>query len=434
MAIKRRCSFPPLLSFVLMRSNFHQYALLLALGAAALGACQKKEVDSLEGPVPTAGFTVSLNTSVFPVVATFTNTSTDGFLYQWDFGDGSALATGRDVTHTYTLPRTYAVRLVVSGRGGTGNSPATELTIPSTCSNAAYAALIDCGRANKASWTYSDQPGAVKTYDANGTTLLSSSGVLPDCQGDDQFQFEQNFTYTYDGGDNCGPDLNGSGGFQFRPTANGLGQIILQRPKSFIGLTDSVRNKTYDIVEATATVLRLRGTNPNGTITEVTLMPTPPELVLTERRLTGGSSRTWVLDNTVANTITVGTEAAPTSYFAGGALGSLPACQADDEYTFTASHNLTYDAKAETFVAGPYACQAPRSYTTTFTFGQAAGAGKGQLVLALPAAFIGTTDAGADHTYRILSINNRTMLLRTAGAPVPAGTPATVFTFKMRVK
>ncbi|WP_460609638.1 PKD domain-containing protein [Hymenobacter terrigena] len=423
-----------------MRSSFRQSVVLLALGAAALGACRKKEVDSLEGPVPTAAFTVALNTTQYPVVATFTNTSTDGFLYQWDFGDGSPLVTGVNVTHTYTLPRTYQVKLVVAGRGGTGYTP-VDVTIPSICSNAAYSALIDCGKNNTTSWTYSDQPGAIKTFAADGTTQLSASAApLPDCQGDDQFQFNQNFAYTYDGGDNCGPDLNGTSGFIFRPTANGLGQIVLQRPKSFIGLTDSVVNKTYDIVEASATVLRLRGTKPNGTITEVTLMPTPPPLLLTERRLTGGSSRTWVLDNTVANTITVGTEAAPTSYFAGGALGSLPGCQADDEYTFTSSHNFIYDAKAETFVAGAYSCQAPRSLTTTFTFGQAAGSGVGQFVLALPtsptapAPFIAATDAGSDRTYRILSINNRNMVLRTLGAPVPAGTPATVFTIKLRVK
>ena len=422
-----------------MRHSFRQSALLLALGAVALGSCRKKEVEELEGPVPAAGFTVALNTSVYPVVATFTNTSADGFLYQWDFGDGSNLVSGRDVTHTYTLPRTYQVKLVVSGRGGTGYAP-VGVTIPSICSNAAFSALIDCGKSNATSWTYSDQPGAIKTFAANGTTLLSASGVLPDCQGDDQFQFNQNFTYTYDGGDNCGANLNGTSDFIFRPTANGLGQIVLQRPKAFIGLTDSVANKTYDILEATATVLRLRGTNPNGTKTEVTLMPNPPQLALTERRLTGGSSRTWVLDNTVANAITVGTEAAPTSYFAGGALGSLPNCQSDDEYTFTSGHNFAYDAKAETFIAGAYSCQAPRSLTTTFTFGQAAGVGVGQFVLAAPTSptapvpFIGATDAGADYTYRILSINNRTMVLRTVGAPVPAGTPATVFTFKMRVK
>ena len=60
----------------------------------------------------------------------------------------------------------------------------------------------------------------------------------------------------------------------------------------------------------------------------------------------------------------------------------------------------------------------------------------GQFVLApaVPAPFIGATDAGPDRTFRILAINNRTMLLRTVGAPVPVGNPITVFTFKLRVK
>ena len=426
----KRIGFSPLLLFPLpMACSFRQSALLLALGAVALGSCRKKEVEELEGPVPTATFTVALNTTVYPVVATFTNTSADGFLYQWDFGDGSPLASGRNVTHTYTLPRTYPVKLVVAGRGGTGTAPAVDVTIPSICSNAAFAVLIDCGKAGATSWTYSDQPGAIKVLAANGTTVISASAApLPDCQADDQFQFNQNFTYTYDGGDNCGANLNGTSDFVFRPSV-GLGQIVLQRNKSFIVLTDSAVNKTYDIIEATPAVLRLRSANPNGTRTEITLMPNPPPLVRAERLLTGGSSRTWVLDNTVASTITVGTEAAPTTYYGGGPLGSLPACQADDEYTFTSGHSFAYDAKADTFVAGVFACQAPRSLSTTFTFGAAAGAGQAQLVLAAPTAFIGATDAAPDRIYRILSINNRTMVLRAGG---PTTDP--VFTLKLRVK
>ena len=47
----------------------------------------------------------------------------------------------------------------------------------------------------------------------------------------------------------------------------------------------------------------------------------------------------------------MGTEASPAPIIPGGALGSLPACQADDEYTFTTANTFTYDAKAETFVA-----------------------------------------------------------------------------------
>lgn len=417
-----------------MPSFFRHNLLLLSVGALALAGCRKEEVNELEGPVPTADFSVTLNTSVFPVVATFTNNSADAFLYQWDFGDGSALATGRNVTHTYTLPRTYQVKLIAAGRGGTGISPTRDVTIPSACGNAAFAALINCGGSGNTSWTYSDQPGALKYFAANGALDSASTAPLSDCQGDDVFQFSNTFIYTYDGGVNCGGNFNGTSNFQYRPNA-GLGQIVLQRNGAFIGRPDSVVNKTYDILEATPTVLRLRGTNPNGTKTEITLMPLPPPLVRAERLLTGGSSRTWVLDNTVAATIIVGTEAAPASYFAGGALGSLPACQADDEYTFNINRTFVYDAKAETFAGGPpepvtYACVAPRSLTTSYTFTPAVGAGLAQFVLSAPTAFIGATDASrADRTYRILSINNREMVLRGGG---PNADP--VFTIKLKVR
>ena len=395
-------------------------------------ACKKDDRKELEGPVPSAEFTVSLNTSQFPVVATFTNTSTDGFLYQWDFGDGSALASGQTVTHTYVLPRTYEVRLVVAGRGGTGTSPAKEVTIPSICSNAKFQGLTGC---SSAGWTYSDQPGAIKYFAPDGVTVDSvAASPLSECQGDDVFTFTSAFGYSYDPGVNCTPGRNLAGSYSFTfKEVNGVSSISLQGKGAFVGRPDSVRNKTYEIVEATSSILRLQGTLPSGHIVQVTLVPPAPPLVRTERLLTNNSSRTWVLDNTQAATIVVGTEAQPATYYAGGALGSLPPCQADDEYTFNTMRTLRYDAKAETFVAGSFSCQAPRSYTTSYTFGQAAGAGVAQLVLRAPSPtvvpFIGTTDAAPDLIYRIISINSREMVLRGGGP-----TALSVFTMKFRVK
>ena len=423
---------------VLMLSSFRSIAtLLLASAVLGLTACQKDE-HSLDGAVPTANFTYSLDTSQFPVVVTFTNTSTDGFLYQWDFGDGSGLVSGKNVTHTFTLPRTYTVKLVVAGRGGTANAPAQEVTIPSICSNSKFNFLTDCGGSNEGRWTYSDLPGAIKRFAADGVTVLSTSPApLPDCQGDDLFTFTNSFNYIYDAGVNCTPgsNLSNSYTFSFRE-AGGLSLVTLRGNKAFVGVTDSVQNKTYEVVEATAALLRLRGTNPNGTKTEVTLMHPLPPLERADRLLTGGSSRTWILDNTVAATIVVGTEAAPASYYGGGALGSLPACQADDEYTFTATRSFIYDAKATTFVAGAFACQAPRSLTTTYTFGPPAGSGDAQIVLNNPAAFIGTTNSNLNGTYRIISINSREMVLR-GGSTDPITdplAPLVVFTIKLKVK
>lgn len=147
--------------------------------------------------------------------------------------------------------------------------------------------------------------------------------------------------------------------------------------------------------------------------------------------LTGASSKTWMLDNSVDAPLVVGTEANPTAYFTGVKAGELPACQADDEYTFSTNNTFAYDAKAETFLAGAFNCSPPQTGTSAYTFGYAAGAGVAQFTLARPGAFVGVTDASvAEQLYRILSIDSNRMLLR-AGSGRNGGV---VFTFKMIAK
>ncbi|MDO7845267.1 PKD domain-containing protein [Hymenobacter sp. M29] len=159
----------------------------------------------------------------------------------------------------------------------------------------------------------------------------------------------------------------------------------------------------------------------------------PSSLNIVKQLLTNGSSRTWKLDNTVVAPITVGpSDADPVSYYGGNpAPGGLPACQADDEYTFSNANVFTYDAKGQTFVAGATGgCQAPRNVTTPFTFGDATGAGVAQITLAsaTPAPFIGVTDAPG-FTYRILSITNTNMVLRAGSTAA-----GVVFDMKLVVK
>ena len=191
--------------------------ILLLAAPLVLATCQPKKYE-LEGNAPVADFSYTLDTSQFPVVVSFTNNSTDAFLYQWDFGDGSKLETGKNVTHTYTLPRTYEVKLVVAGRGGAGTSPVREITIPSNCGNPLFAGLTGCG--GNGSWEYSDQPGAIRRLAADGTTVLSSSTVLADCQADDQFNFSAGYVYSYDEGLSCtsGASRSVSSDFTFRET------------------------------------------------------------------------------------------------------------------------------------------------------------------------------------------------------------------------
>lgn len=419
---------------------FHKFTRLAALGLLAapllFASCEKPDDDNkLEGPVPQSSFTYQVNTTEYPATVTFTSTSQDGFLYQWNFGD-NARSAGNTATHTYPRPGTYQVELITAGRGGTGISATQAVVIPDICTNTGFSKLVDCAGSGTRVWSFSTEPGAIVKESATGTQL-SASATLPNCQLDDQFSFSNGFTVNYESagetytGTTCGQSRNNSGNFVFRPGANGLGQIILKGKGGFIGLPDSVSNKTYDILEASDTKLRLRGTNPDGTRTVVTLMPfdaTAPY----KRLLTGGSSKTWKLDNAADAVITVGTEGNPKEYYSGGAPNSLPGCQADDEYTFSMTNTFTYDAKTETYVAGnPGGCAAPRSGTSAFVFGPSAGAGLAQFTLTQSGAFIAATDASpTERVYRVMSIDETHMVLR-AGSGQANGT---VFEIKMIAK
>ena len=417
--------------------NIRNRAVWALLGGTLLVAACKKagEDNKLEGPVPQASFTFqTVSTTEFPTMISFASTGQDGFLYQWDFGDGSR-ASGSQVTHNYKRGGTYPVSLLSAGRGGTSPAATQTVTVVDACATPAFSKLVDCAGSGTRVWAFSNQPEAIVRETAAGVRI-SASGALPACQLDDQFTFSNGFTVNYESaggtqqGATCGPSRNFAATFTFRPNAGGNPQVVLKTTGAFLGLPDSVANKTYDILEATDVRLRLRGTNPDGTRTTVTYAPYDP-ITPVRLLLTNGSAKTWILDNTVAAPIVVGTEAAPASYFAGVAAGALPACQADDEYTFSAAGVYTYDAKAETFSANGFTCQAPQSGTSPLVLGPAVGTGLAQFTLSRPGAFIGTTDASpTERVYRILSIDAQKMLLRS-GSGAAGGT---VFTFKLVAK
>ncbi|MBX0291840.1 PKD domain-containing protein [Hymenobacter sp. HSC-4F20] len=268
-----------------MKTTWNKAAWALLATPLLFASCDKEDTGKLEGAIPASGFTTTSRSVGLTTEVTFTATNQDGFLYQWEFGDGT-VGSGKQVTHVYSKGGPVMPRLITAYRSGT--SVSEQQTI-----------------------------------------------VLPE-------------------------------------------------------VTDIVKNL-----------------------------------------LTGGSSRTWKLDNTANAPIVVGTEANPSEYFAGVKAGELPACQSDDEYTFSTNNVLKYDAKGETFTAGSFACLAPQTGDTNFTFGAATGAGFAQLTLARAGAFIGTTDASpTEQVYRILAIDNQKMTLR-AGSGRNNGT---VFTIKLAVK
>lgn len=78
-------------------------------------------------PLPTASFT----SSTVGLAAIFTNTSTNGTSYLWDFGDGNS-STEMNPTHVYSSAATYSVTLTVTNDCGTdtfGPIPASVLNV-----------------------------------------------------------------------------------------------------------------------------------------------------------------------------------------------------------------------------------------------------------------------------------------------------------------
>lgn len=185
---------------------------------------------------------------------------------------------------------------------------------------------------------------------------------------------------------------------------------------------------TYKAGGTVKTVLITSGQGGTG-ISDTLKVALPPVTDLVKQFLTGGSSKTWMLDNTVNAPIIVGIESDPGKYYNGAEAGKLPPCQADDEYTFSAANIYTYDAKTGTVVAPAQTCDAPRSGTSDFTFGPATGQGYAMITLKKAGAFIGATDA-PDLTYRIIDIDAKHMVLR-GGSGANGGT---VFQYKLVAK
>ena len=71
-------------------------------------------------PLPTASFTSAVN----GFDATFTNNSSVGASYVWNFGDGSSTSTASAPSHTYAATGTYTVTLTVTN--GNCSSSATQ--------------------------------------------------------------------------------------------------------------------------------------------------------------------------------------------------------------------------------------------------------------------------------------------------------------------
>ena len=110
-----------------MTKKINLTTLMLACLTLFLTNCKKNEID-LIGSASKADFSFlqapASDTLPYPYNVAFTNNSTEAFLYQWNFGDNSALSSEQNPVHTYKAGGTFNVTLTTVGTYG--NSSITK--------------------------------------------------------------------------------------------------------------------------------------------------------------------------------------------------------------------------------------------------------------------------------------------------------------------
>jgi gliding motility-associated-like protein len=131
---------------------------------------------------PTAGLIVGTSTVCLGTAMTFTNTSSTGYLYQWDFGDNATYTNTNynPQTHTYANAGTYTVTVVAYVAGATNSCKDTAhlvvTILPAPVSNFTFTPSIGCNTVT-ATFTDVSTGGAIgwQWNFGNGNTFTGQS-------------------------------------------------------------------------------------------------------------------------------------------------------------------------------------------------------------------------------------------------------------------
>ena len=105
--------------------NLPKYLALILL--ALIYSCSSD--DDTPGIVPVPNFTQNRLIIEPGEAVTFTNTSTDGQNYSWDFGDNSTSSTSENPTHTFNTVGTFTVTLTVTSNTGDAAASTSTVTV-----------------------------------------------------------------------------------------------------------------------------------------------------------------------------------------------------------------------------------------------------------------------------------------------------------------
>lgn len=109
----------------------------LSTGYSVYGSLGRYAMN-LSAPVagataPTAVINSSPTTGAAPLTVSFSGSASSGNIasYEWNFGDGSALASGASATHTYTVAGAYSASLKVTNTDGLSSTSAVPVNATS---------------------------------------------------------------------------------------------------------------------------------------------------------------------------------------------------------------------------------------------------------------------------------------------------------------
>jgi PKD repeat protein len=142
---------------------------LLLTTSIFIYSCSKK--DNGGGITPSASFTLSevAGNSHAPSTVNFSNTSTYGNTYSWNFGDGSSSSADAP-SHKYTTAGNYSITLIASAGGKTSTTTRSITILP------AYTKVKVSAISISASSTTETSPftGFFRILDINGAQLWQS--------------------------------------------------------------------------------------------------------------------------------------------------------------------------------------------------------------------------------------------------------------------
>lgn len=152
------------------------------------------EEPPIPGPKPSAGYTFTVS----GLTATFTNTTTDGVTYAWDFGDGQT-STAQNPTHTYTTGGPYVVKLTATNPNGDGSTQKVVFPTTDVLTDAALQGTAWKVRAEEMSVFVGQGLGGSNWWALPKSYMVSGTGVDDwTCITNDEFKFAAGGVFTYD--------------------------------------------------------------------------------------------------------------------------------------------------------------------------------------------------------------------------------------------